>query len=851
MRTKLIDNRQIRVFISSTFRDMQDERDYLMKRTFPKLRKLAAERDVTLTELDLRWGITEEESKSGKVVEICLREIENSIPFFIGIIGNRYGWVPEKKDLDSNVTERFNDVNNYLEQHLSVTEMEMQFGVLSREEDMHAYFYLKEKENEDKQDNPEMLQRLKEEVKASKYPSNTYKSPEDLAQQVEQAFTKLLNELFPKGELSELEKERIGQRAFMNQLCLNYIKDERIFKELDDWLEDKDHSHLVITGATGLGKSALIANWIKSVQQRKQQMNIAYTFVGQGYETGDIVNIMAYIHREICEKYQLKDTLKGYRKSFRNTEMCLSNTLNKTKEFNRPLLIIIDGIDHIIGHVNCILFESSFKHIKVLVTKSDNHISDVHFPRNTKQVELHLLNIEDKSKLVKNYLSHFGKTLSSNQLKRIVSKPNTDNILLLRNLLDELICCGHFETLDSLIDGYISQNDIVAFYQKLLSEYEKDFSQGVVKKTLSIIALSENGLEENEIIETVNIKPLEWSQLYNRLYNHFQMPLGAIAFSNTHIYNAVEFRYLSNNKVFEQKCREMLIETMNHLETNHAKKELAFQLMMTERYDELHDLITNLYYLKVLSPKLTIYWKKLLSNGDYSLSDYKTQFESYSQTDISELLEILIHLCEEMNSPDSMLIYLTQRLEHIVGDEDKALVYYEISRAYELKGDFQQALKSLSSQIDVYSLLYKANKQRFCHSLSFSYRRASYLCEKLGENMMALDFKEKEIELAMQDVSIDKRGLPFLMSNMAESFVNNNMFDRALPWAEKVVAIDSDDPDYIDILATAYEGLGRYNEALKWYVQCLKLKQELEGPEEDIRETKEKIAALKELMNKQ
>ena len=37
----------------NNLRDMQDERDYLMKRTFPKL---AAGRDVTLTELDLRWG---------------------------------------------------------------------------------------------------------------------------------------------------------------------------------------------------------------------------------------------------------------------------------------------------------------------------------------------------------------------------------------------------------------------------------------------------------------------------------------------------------------------------------------------------------------------------------------------------------------------------------------------------------------------------------------------------------------------------------------------------------------------------------------------------------------------------
>ena len=65
-----IDNRQIRVFISSTFQDMQDERSELIRKTFPRLREMAAQRDVTLTEVDLRWGITKEESESGKVMEI-------------------------------------------------------------------------------------------------------------------------------------------------------------------------------------------------------------------------------------------------------------------------------------------------------------------------------------------------------------------------------------------------------------------------------------------------------------------------------------------------------------------------------------------------------------------------------------------------------------------------------------------------------------------------------------------------------------------------------------------------------------------------------------------------------------
>lgn len=42
---------------------MQSERDMLVTKVFPRLRQIAYERNVTLTEVDLRWGITEEEAK--------------------------------------------------------------------------------------------------------------------------------------------------------------------------------------------------------------------------------------------------------------------------------------------------------------------------------------------------------------------------------------------------------------------------------------------------------------------------------------------------------------------------------------------------------------------------------------------------------------------------------------------------------------------------------------------------------------------------------------------------------------------------------------------------------------------
>ena len=92
------ENRQIRIFLSSTFSDMQKERDALVK-TFNSLKLEANKRNVTLSVVDLRWGVTEEEARTGKVISVCLNEIEHSHPFFIGMLGSRYGYAPDLSEL--------------------------------------------------------------------------------------------------------------------------------------------------------------------------------------------------------------------------------------------------------------------------------------------------------------------------------------------------------------------------------------------------------------------------------------------------------------------------------------------------------------------------------------------------------------------------------------------------------------------------------------------------------------------------------------------------------------------------------------------------------------------------------
>ncbi|KAK1338869.1 hypothetical protein QTO34_019536 [Cnephaeus nilssonii] len=114
----------IRIFISSTFRDMHGERDLLLRSVLPALQARAAPHRISLHAIDLRWGITEEETRRNRQLEVCLGEVENS-QLFVGILGSRYGYVPPTYNLPDH--PHFRWAQQYPSGR-SVTEMEvMQF----------------------------------------------------------------------------------------------------------------------------------------------------------------------------------------------------------------------------------------------------------------------------------------------------------------------------------------------------------------------------------------------------------------------------------------------------------------------------------------------------------------------------------------------------------------------------------------------------------------------------------------------------------------------------------------------------------------------------------------------------
>jgi len=125
---------------------MQAERDALLHFVFRALQEKMDKKRVRLEPIDYRWGILttgeiEKEKKELMILKVCLQDIDRSDPFFIGIIGDRYGWVPpEKRMKDAEKEKGFVSKMD----GKSVTALEIEYGALASEKQLKRSFFFRE-----------------------------------------------------------------------------------------------------------------------------------------------------------------------------------------------------------------------------------------------------------------------------------------------------------------------------------------------------------------------------------------------------------------------------------------------------------------------------------------------------------------------------------------------------------------------------------------------------------------------------------------------------------------------------------------------------------------------------------
>lgn len=557
------DVRAIRVFVSSTFRDMQAERDELVKRVFPLLRQRCQQRGVAWSEVDLRWGVTAEQAAEGDVLPICLAEIERTRPYFIGLLGQRYGWVPGA--IDPALAARFGWLADDLGR--SVTELEIQHGVLNKPDAAgHALFYLRDPSWLDtipdadravylEQDpaGAEKLAALRERVRASGLPVADYATPDDLGPKVLADFEALIDRLYPAAEVPDAAaRAHAVHDAFGRARFGLHVPRPQLTQALD-----AAGPPLLVTGEPGSGASNLVTNWAAQWAAAHPDATVFVHHCDADAAAGDFRLLAARLIAAFGDDYD--DTVQRLTEA---PPAAVAAAIGQAlRQAPASTLVVLDGVDQLADDASSdrapdlrwLPADLADLPVRVVVSGSGERARAAFAHRGWSVLTVPPLTTEERRTFARTVLALGAKQLDADDLTALTTADATGNPRFLATVLDELRQHGDHFTVPALIAALVAAPSVEALLQFVLARYESDFEHdrpGLVADALTAVWAARHGLAEAELLDLLtpgsdHLPQRSWAPLHLAAEQHLVSRGGLLGFAHAAIRDAVERRYLS------------------------------------------------------------------------------------------------------------------------------------------------------------------------------------------------------------------------------------------------------------------------------------------------------------------
>jgi nephrocystin-3 len=628
--------RAIRVFVSSTFRDMHAERDELVKRIFPRIRKFCEEREVTWGEVDLRWGVTEEQRAEGRMLPIVLEEVRRCRPYFIGILGNRYGTVPEAIPLELVEQEPWLASSK----DRSVTELEILYGVLNDPSmACHAFFYF-QNPKQGKGTEPETatnaakLAALKNRIRAAPVPvRENYPDPKTFGELVEFDLRAVIEKEFPKTDLDPLDRELAEHEQYAKHRRRVYIGRPEYFATLDEH-SSNDGAPLAVIGEAGIGKSALLANWAESYRQSHPGQPVILHFVGANGTSADwtaiVRRMLGEFQRLLGIELEVPVRPDLLRDAFANALRLVSG--------KRRVVILLDALNQLEdrdGAPDLIWLPATIPpNVRLVVSTLPGRPLDEIQKRGWPTLEVKPLELEERLRLIPEYLRQYSRTLEPERVERIASMPQCSNPLYLEALLNEMRLFGAYELLEAQIAHYLKAENASELYVRILERWEHDYEQdrpGLVAEAMTMLWAARQGLSETELREALGTddEPLPhalWSALYLAADHGLLNRSGLVGPADDHLRRAIETKWLSSTDT--RRSAHLAVASYfskRQPGTIRALDEVPWQLMRASEWSQLVDFLADPNTLEKLwdrdSRMVRRYWHEIESSSSLRLTD--------------------------------------------------------------------------------------------------------------------------------------------------------------------------------------------------------------------------------------
>jgi nephrocystin-3 len=767
---------------------MKAERDELTKYVFPKLKTICEARDVTLVELELRWGITDEEVAEGKAMLICLDEIDRSRPYFIGILGERYGWIPDT--IPSDMIERFPWLSEASDK--SITEMEILYGALqpaTTECRPYAYFYFRDPSylerlpegsvlsdfQAESPTNGEKLTDLKGRIRRSGYPlQENYQGPREFGEMVYNDLLALINELYPENEVpSDFEQEEQEQDAFARKLCDSYILQEDYHKTLNEFV-DSTQAPLIIAGESGAGKSTLIANWTRDYQKSHPDVPVITHYVDSTTMSADYTFMLQRILRLMNQKLELGIDVPDQPKELRNAFV---NALFMTKDKGKMILVFdsIEMLDNADASSELVWLPPKIpENVRIILSTVPGKLVDKLKMRRFGSLRLRPFSEEECRQLIPTFLAKYRKHMTDEQIQAILKAPKTMNPLFMKTLLQELRLYGDHDTLNDWLTHLIEAETVSSLFDKILSRFEKDYNRdrpNLVQDTFSLIQCSRYGLSENELMDLLGEKgtplpPLFWSPLSIAANSFLVNQSGLLNIFHTFFQKALESRYFKNPEAKKKAYKKLADYWTDKELTPRKRMEYPWHLTQSGNYDKLASELTNMDFFHELythqKEDVMKYWNLVETKSKHRKEeDYLEVLQNPNQYPIENLINLSDFLKKTGNTQEAYDLYENLQKRCIEEENSSCLITIQNNKAEIVKsrGELKEALELYEATEKI--ARETGNTKELINSINYQ----AIILRNLGKWQETFDLYKKAEQLSIEHK--DNKGLSDAINNQA------------------------------------------------------------------------------------
>lgn len=605
-----IAGQELRIAVITSGTDVFEDRDLVDRFCLPELRRYSRARNLSFSEVALVTGAETSRELTANRVASVLDTIRRDRPIVIFLLGSVRGVsVPERVLLSRGLLTRHPWLEHVAGAGLSLAEIALFEGILDNplmSDRLIVSIRQPAVRGREARRAAEPLAQLAARIHNDGISTiSGYDDRRALADRIISDLTTMIDRTVPASTTpSPIEQVRRAQEAFAASRRQAYVEVSNYSAALDAHIAS-DSAPLAVVGATGSGKSALLANWITQYRANHPDAFLIAQYAGASGSDSDHLALLRQIMIEIRERYSLTEEVPSTPR-----EIVAEMPIWLARVQHERLVLVLDGLDQLAPASRDLEWLPRYipPQVRLIGSASEALTVDALRSRGWEQLRLKPLTLSERRSVTKEFLGERSRRLTGEQLRRVTNDSSSANPLFLRIRLEELRAHGPAGRLNERIDSFLDAGDLDKLFDRVLERVERGHDTDLVREVMTLLWASRRGLTAHDLEVLLRTKAGGLADLLSSLDFHLISRDGLLTFFHECMRQAVATRYGLNDEAESKATHRRLARHFATQPMSRARaSEEPWQLLRAGNKKKLRECISSIDMFMELSREETEY----------------------------------------------------------------------------------------------------------------------------------------------------------------------------------------------------------------------------------------------------